>query len=53
MVYDRKVQGRYQERQRDRRGLVRLTVWVPAEAREKVMALADKLRKIAKKETPK
>jgi len=40
------AQERYRERQTDKRGMVRLSVWVPAEAREKVLALCARLRKV-------
>ncbi len=41
-------QRRYREKQADQRGLVRLSIWVPESAREQVLEMAARLRKIAK-----
>ena len=43
-----KPQARYREKQSEQRGLVRLSIWVPESAREQVLAMAAKLRKLAK-----
>ena len=42
------AQDRYRERQMDKRGFIRLCIWVPPDAKEKLVALADKLRRIAR-----
>lgn len=41
-------QERYRDKQVNDRGFVRLSIWVPPEARDEVMKLADKLRRLAR-----
>ena len=41
-------QKRHNERAR-RAGMVRVCVWVPAEAKEHILALAERLRKVKKR----
>lgn len=44
------AQERYQRRQRDTRGMVRISIWIPEEARDRVLKMAEKLRRLAKHE---
>ena len=41
------AQDRYRKRQIETRGLVRVSIWIPTEARDRVLKMAKKLRRLA------
>ena len=43
-----KNQERYEKRNKQERGLVKVCIWIPEESRERVVAMAETLRKRAR-----
>jgi len=40
-------QKRYEERQRESRGMVKVCIWIPASAKQRVLKMAAELRRLA------